>query len=300
MLPPGALLRLSEEGAHRSGPGGDKRPFVAFRARHDCRSRTGIASIAGITRVGLQGASSRSGQQPNAQQRRRREGRRDVEHRKFRARPLDAQALDDPERPEGGQEHAGTELHRVLGDAGERAVDDHPEKGDQYHGDPGTREGDPVGASDDGMNGGPNRDFIDGFEGDILRCQEGSEHGDTPQSAFMFGDPGNGKLYGWPGEDAMQGEEGTDEHYGGDNNDFIDSVSGDTPGTRDLVDCGSGFDTAVVNREEDIVRGNCENVDDVATTTTRVAQPAVTTDEDQQQIKDAFLQEHGLAPEPTG
>jgi Ca2+-binding RTX toxin-like protein len=155
----------------------------------------------------------------------------------------------------------------------------------------------------DVMNGGTDADFMEGgLQGDTLRGQDGDECFSTPDfvGIEMFGDEGNDELYGNAGEDCMMGEEGTDEHYGGDNNDFIDSVSGDTPGTRDLVDCGSGFDTAVVNREEDIVRGNCENVDDVATTTTRVAQPAVTTDEDQQQIKDAFLQEHGLAPEPTG
>jgi len=64
------------------------------------------------------------------------------------------------------------------------------------------------------------------------------------------------------------------------------------------VDCGGGVDTAVVNPEEDIVRANCENVIDVATTTA-VAPPAssVTTEEEKQQIREAFIQEHGLQPE---
>ena len=158
----------------------------------------------------------------------------------------------------------------------------------------------------DVMNGGSDADFLEGgLQGDTLRGQAGDECLDL-FSVEMFGDEGNDDLFGNAGEDCMEGEEGTDEHFGGDNNDFIDAVNDDTDpatgeplGTEDLVDCGSGFDTAVVNSDEDIVRGNCEEVFDVATTT-RVAPPDGTTDEEQQLQKEAFLQEHGLAPEPAG
>jgi Ca2+-binding RTX toxin-like protein len=160
----------------------------------------------------------------------------------------------------------------------------------------------------DVFNGGTDSDAIEGgLGGDILRGQDGDECGGPLIPAFilMFGEEGNDELYGGAGEDCMEGEEGTDKHFGGDNNDSIDAVSGDVDpltgealGTEDLVDCGSGFDHALVNREEDIVRGNCEDVIDVAATTTRVAPPTSgTTDEEQQQIREAFIQEHGLQPE---
>jgi large repetitive protein len=109
----------------------------------------------------------------------------------------------------------------------------------------------------------------------------------------MFGDPGNDKLYGWPGEDAMQGEEGTDEHYGGKNDDFIDAADNEqTPDTDapDLVDCGSGFDTALV-LPNDIVRDNCEDVTDVSATP--VAASGTTGDEGQQRQRKAFLHKRG-------
>jgi Ca2+-binding RTX toxin-like protein len=109
----------------------------------------------------------------------------------------------------------------------------------------------------------------------------------------MFGDEGNDKLYGGGGRDCMEGEEGTDEHYGGAANDFIDAVDDDL-GTPDLVDCGGGFDTAIVNRREDIVRGNCEDVFNLSVPTTVTQASSGTTDEDQQQQAEAFLVEHGL------
>lgn len=120
-----------------------------------------------------------------------------------------------------------------------------------------------VDASDDELNGGPNRDTIDGFEGDdILRGQEGNEHapGD-PQWSYMLGGPGDDELYGGPGDDAMEGDQGTDEHFGGKNNDYIDASAKQTPDpdAPDLVDCGSSFDTAVV-LPNDIVLTNCERV----------------------------------------
>jgi Ca2+-binding RTX toxin-like protein len=155
----------------------------------------------------------------------------------------------------------------------------------------------------DVMNGGINSDYMEGNTGaDILRGQGDDECG-GPEDVEMFGDEGNDQLYGGTGRDCMEGEEGTDEHYGGDDNDFIDAVdddsdpvTGDFPaGTHDLVDCGGGFDTAIVNREEDIVRRNCEDVFNVSVPTL-AAPTSGTTDEEQQQQAEAFKQEHGLQP----
>jgi hypothetical protein len=91
----------------------------------------------------------------------------------------------------------------------------------------------------------------------------------------------------------MQGEEGTDEHYGGKNDDFIDAADNEQrPDTDapDLVDCGSGFDTALV-LPNDIVRDNCEDVTDVSATP--VAASGTTGDEGQQRQREAFLQKRG-------
>jgi Ca2+-binding RTX toxin-like protein len=163
----------------------------------------------------------------------------------------------------------------------------------------------------DVFNGGADTDYIEGgLGGDILRGQDGDEcfQQEGIANFQMFGDEGNDDLFGNAGEDCMAGEEGTDEHYGGADNDAIDSVGGDLDpltgdplGTQDLVDCGGGFDHALVNRDEDIVRGNCEDVFDISATITAVAPPTSgTTDEEQQQIREVFIQEHGLAPEPAG
>jgi Ca2+-binding RTX toxin-like protein len=150
-------------------------------------------------------------------------------------------------------------------------------------------------SGNDLMNGGGSTDFIAGNQGnDILRGEEGD---DSQSGAFftsMFGDEGNDVLRGGPGDDGMEGQDGTDQHFGGADNDFIDAVSQDESGTQDLVDCGTGNDTARVREPEDIVRGNCEEViEEMAITT---APDSGTTDAEQQQQAEAFLQEHGLQP----
>jgi Ca2+-binding RTX toxin-like protein len=150
-------------------------------------------------------------------------------------------------------------------------------------------------AGNDVMNGGGSTDFIQGNQGnDIIRGEEGD---DSQSGAFftsMFGDLGNDVLRGGPGDDGMEGEEGTDQHFGGDDNDFIDAVNDDEVGTQDLVDCGSGNDTAIVREPEDIVRGNCEEVTEVSTIAADTG--AADGAEQQQQAAEAFLQEHGLQP----
>jgi Ca2+-binding RTX toxin-like protein len=157
----------------------------------------------------------------------------------------------------------------------------------------------------DVFNGGSDSDLIEGgVQADIIRGGDGDECFGVINAASLFGDEGNDDIFGGNGEDCMEGDAGTDEHFGGNDNDFIDAVSGDIDpvtgplGTQDLVDCGSGFDTAIVNGEEDIVRANCEDVEDVTETTTRVAPPASgTSEEERQQIREDFIQEHGLQAE---
>jgi Ca2+-binding RTX toxin-like protein len=133
----------------------------------------------------------------------------------------------------------------------------------------------------DVMNGGGSFDWLAASDGnDILRGQEGDDNDRGAFYTAMFGGLGDDELYGGPGEDGMEGEQGTDEHFGGRDNDYIDAVVDDELGTQDLVDCGSGYDTAEVREPEDIVRDNCEEVTEV---TTVAAAPGTTTNQDQQQ-----------------
>jgi Ca2+-binding RTX toxin-like protein len=165
-------------------------------------------------------------------------------------------------------------------------------QGSDYHSDWFSFNASVTNSGPDVMNAGIDSDYMEGNTGaDILRGQDGDECG-GPEDVEMFGDEGNDKLYGGGGRDCMEGEEGTDEHYGGAANDFIDAVDDDL-GTPDLVDCGGGFDTAIVNRREDIVRGNCEDVFNLSVPTV-ASPPDGTTDEEQQLQAEAFLVEHGL------
>lgn len=170
--------------------------------------------------------------------------------------------------------------------------------GDDIHSDWFSFSGSVTNSGRDVMNAGEGEDFMEGATGaDILRGQAGDECG-GPENVEMFGDEGNDDLFGNAGEDCMEGDEGTDEHFGGADNDFIDAASQDPVGTPDVVDCGGGVDTAVVRRDEDNVRNNCENIIDLSSA--RVAVFDETTAEEQQQQREAFLVEHGLAPEPGG
>jgi len=150
----------------------------------------------------------------------------------------------------------------------------------------------------DEMNGGPNNDLIEaGVGNDILRGQAGdeSEAGD-PTDAAMFGGLGNDQLYGGTGDDSMEGEEGTDEHYGGPGNDFIDAANEERFATDapDVVDCGDGFDTAVV-LPNDTVSENCEDVfnDFPGEGPVVAAASEGAGDADQQRLTERFLEKRG-------
>ena len=70
----------------------------------------------------------------------------------------------------------------------------------------------------------------------------------------LYGRGGNDTLYGGAGNDLLDGGLGLDRLFGGTGNDTIRARDG----RRDVVDCGPGRDTAVVDRR-DAVRG-CETV----------------------------------------
>jgi hypothetical protein len=81
---------------------------------------------------------------------------------------------------------------------------------------------------------------------DLLR---GSKQGDK-----VFGLGANDRLYGFAGNDLIVGGPGKDKMYGGTGNDRLEARDGQ----RDLVDCGPGNDTAVVDSIDQVV--SCEHV----------------------------------------
>ncbi len=119
------------------------------------------------------------------------------------------------------------------------------------------------------MFGGPGADLIlGGAQNDTIRG------GRNPDCAFNFfglvGGPGNDKVYGGRGNDCLSGGPGIDELYGGRADDRIDAsesggigpagdVEAATLVAGDYVNCGPGFDRAIVDPEDTVV--NCEDVE---------------------------------------
>jgi len=99
-------------------------------------------------------------------------------------------------------------------------------------------------AGDDRANGGRGDDVINGGRGDdVLR-----------------GGAGDDRVNGGSGDDRLSDDRGSDRMSGGAGDDRINAR--DARGThdqRDIVDCGAGDDTALVD-SDDIVR-HCEHVD---------------------------------------
>jgi Ca2+-binding RTX toxin-like protein len=73
---------------------------------------------------------------------------------------------------------------------------------------------------------------------------------------LLSGDARDNVLSGGGGEDFIVGGQGSDRLNGNDGNDAIQSRDS----IRDLVNCGRGFDVAIVD-DKDLVRDNCELVD---------------------------------------
>ena len=102
--------------------------------------------------------------------------------------------------------------------------------------------------------GGPDR-LIGTAKADMLKGKRGKD--------TLAGRGGRDRLFGGPGPDVLRGGPGRDEFNtrrngysaGGQGNDRIFARDG----KADLIDCGGGFDVAVVDRAEDGVY-NCERL----------------------------------------
>jgi RTX calcium-binding nonapeptide repeat (4 copies) len=102
-------------------------------------------------------------------------------------------------------------------------------------------------AGDDRANGGRGNDDINGGRGDDR----------------INGGVGDDRLRGGSGDDVLTDDNGTDRFSGGTGDDRI--VARDRRGrhdARDIVDCGTGDDTALVD-DDDVVR-HCEHVERAA------------------------------------
>jgi len=102
-------------------------------------------------------------------------------------------------------------------------------------------------AGDDRANGGAGDDVMNGGRGDDA----------------LRGGAGDDRLSGGAGDDVLTDDRGTDRLSGGAGDDRINAR--DRRGSndrRDVVDCGSGDDTARVD-SDDVVR-NCEHVQRLA------------------------------------
>jgi len=109
---------------------------------------------------------------------------------------------------------------------------------------------------DDCLEGGTGADVLDGADGaDRLLGGDGRDRlRGGPGDDVLRGGMRDDVLIGGPGRDSLVGGPGKDRHDAGSGNDTIDARDG----VGESIDCGSGLDTARVDRR-DRVRG-CERV----------------------------------------
>jgi Ca2+-binding RTX toxin-like protein len=116
---------------------------------------------------------------------------------------------------------------------------------------------------DDVLHGRGGIDFVDGRGGnDVLYGGDGGDE--------VISFPGDDTLFGGRGNDFVIEGKGNNTLFGGGGNDFFQATAIDadrpgsedtTPKKRDLVFCGSGRDTVVVDPGGiDVVASDCERV----------------------------------------
>ena len=132
------------------------------------------------------------------------------------------------------------------------------------------------GRGNDTIYGGDSRDRLWGGDGDDTSY---GQNGDD----IMGGGPGNDKQYGGPGNDLIYAGRGVDETFGEDGNDVLwalaradvqgdNDTTGDTlhggngndkfktrDGEQDNIDCGPGFDIALLDFKDVIVDATAQN-----------------------------------------
>jgi Ca2+-binding RTX toxin-like protein len=112
----------------------------------------------------------------------------------------------------------------------------------------------------DVLNGTPGTDLIYARGGnDIVRAHDGQDvvYGGAGDDVLRGG-PGNDVLYGGHGNDVMWPGAGVDVQYGGAGNDVLHALANDNQ--PDILDCGPGFDTALVIEHDPARFRGCERI----------------------------------------
>ena len=112
----------------------------------------------------------------------------------------------------------------------------------------------------DQLNGTAGSDLIYARGGnDIVHARDGNDVVFGGQGNDVIrGGHGNDVLYGGPGDDVMWPGAGVDVQYGGRGNDVLHALANDNQ--PDVIDCGPGFDTAVVLAHDPVRLHGCEKV----------------------------------------
>jgi len=112
----------------------------------------------------------------------------------------------------------------------------------------------------DQLSGTPGNDLIYAKGGnDSVRAHDGNDVvfgglGDD----VLRGGSGNDVLYGNAGADVMWPGAGVDVQYGGPGNDVLHALANDNQ--PDILDCGQGFDTAIVIAHDPARFHGCEKI----------------------------------------
>jgi Ca2+-binding RTX toxin-like protein len=121
---------------------------------------------------------------------------------------------------------------------------------DVIHGTPGP----------DTLSGTPGNDLIYAAGGnDSVRAHDGQDvvYGGAGDDVIRGG-PGNDVLYGGAGADVMWPGAGVDVQYGGRGSDVLHALANDNQ--PDILDCGPGFDTAIVIEHDPGRFQGCERI----------------------------------------
>ena len=105
----------------------------------------------------------------------------------------------------------------------------------------------------DNLRGTNNADEMYGLRGNDTLVGRGGKD-------YIEGGTGFDVIRGGSNDDEIYGGRGQDDLFGNDGDDYINSADNDQP---DTVDCGGGVDRAVVDDEDNVIGGPCEDLDTV-------------------------------------
>jgi Ca2+-binding RTX toxin-like protein len=112
----------------------------------------------------------------------------------------------------------------------------------------------------DTLNGTDGPDVIYAYAGsDAVRAHDGSDVVYAGKgNDVVRGGPGNDVIYAGPGDDVTWPGAGADVQYGGPGNDVLHALANDNQ--PDILDCGPGFDTAIVIAHDPARFRGCEQI----------------------------------------